>query len=115
MPGDSYAAADRDVPQLEQMQTDAAQTVVGNGAATEGHVEPPEMGQAECQYFSRRVRKGAAEGQVQLVQCATAADYAHDRLVGEICTVGEDQAAQVLEFINAPAVETSIGDRSTAC
>lgn len=48
------------------------------------------------------------------MQGAAAADDPHDGLVGEVGAVCEDEAAQVLELVDAPAVEAGVGDGGAA-
>ncbi|KAI3478527.1 hypothetical protein L1887_59508 [Cichorium endivia] len=111
---DSDAPADGEIAQLEQVEAHAAHTVVGDGASTECHVKAMEVRQAERKHFGGSVGQRAAEGEVELVQAAAATDDADDRLVGKVRAVGEDQAAEVLELVDAPAVEASVGDGCAA-
>ena len=59
---DTHAAAHGELVEFEEMQTDASEGGVGDGAATEGEVEFAEVGAAEGEDLGGGVGECAAEG-----------------------------------------------------
>lgn len=49
------------------------------------------------------------------MQVAAASYDSHNCLVGEVSAVCQDEAAQILELVDAPAVEAGVGDGGAAC
>ena len=59
---DADTASDGEGAQFEEMETNAAEGGVGNGASAEGEVEFSELGTAEGEDFGGGVGESAAEG-----------------------------------------------------
>lgn len=111
----SHAAADRKVPQLEEMQANTPQAVVRYSRPTKRQIQTPEIRQTERQDLRCGIRERAAETQVQHLQRTAATYDPDDRLVREVCAVGKDELAQVCELMRAPGVEAVIADTGTSC
>ena len=114
MARDPNTPADGKIPQLQQMQTNAPETIIRDCRAAEREIQTSESRKAEGEDFSSGIRERAAERQIQILESAAAAYDSDDRGVGEVSAVCEDQAAEGGEVAVAPAGEAVVADARAA-
>lgn len=112
--GDADAAADAQAAQVVEVQRDAGQAVVADGAAAEGHLQLLEAREAEGDDLGGRVGEGAAEGQVEVGEGLGGVDERHDGAVRQVGAVGEAQAREVVEAEGRPGLEPRVRDGGAA-